>query len=311
MRTSAEGRKFLTLHEGVVLTCYLDPVGIPTIGMGFTNRSKVLTSMVGKLKPGKTKITLKQADRVLDEMLGKEYEPPVVKGMPGAKQHEFDCGVSVCWNLGPKSLGWKWAKLWRSGAVSDAAAYLGSHYNTAAGKKLSGLVRRRKEEANLLEYGVYTGVGDLPEGVARVEHKEKPETGPDPVVKGAQEILTERGFDLGSADGWMGPKTKAAILAYQKAHPHLVNDGVLGPATLAQLRRDAAAAKTITKDVVAKIGPAVTAAGGGGSFLGIPVSWIVIGVAAVLVAGAAYILWRNRDVILRRFNSMTGKEVEV
>lgn len=82
--------------------------------------------------------------------------------------------------------------------------------------------------------GVYPA-DHVGEGIQR-RVRAKPSTKPDPVVKEAQELLTSRGFNPGAIDGWMGKKTKAALLAYQQAHPHLVNDGILGPATLAQLR---------------------------------------------------------------------------
>jgi len=36
--TSQRGRAFLRGHEGNPLTCYLDSVGVPTIGQGFTMR---------------------------------------------------------------------------------------------------------------------------------------------------------------------------------------------------------------------------------------------------------------------------------
>jgi peptidoglycan hydrolase-like protein with peptidoglycan-binding domain len=162
------------------------------------------------------------------------------------------------------------------------------------------LVRRRQEEAHLFLTGVYKGVGD---GVPRTETRAAPKK-PDPVVKEAQEILTARGFNPGAIDGWMGAKTRAAVIAYQKAHPHLVNDGVIGPATIAQLRRDAAAAK----DAVTKGSGSVLTAGVTAWAAGLPWAWIVGGVA-LLAAG--YFAWRYRDVIARRWNALRGKVVEV
>ena len=311
MDTSAQGRAFVRLHEGNPLTAYRDPVGVPTIGTGFTNGSRVVTEMLGKIVPGKTKITASQSDRIFAEMLQDEYEPPVEKGMPGAKQHEFDAGVSVVFNLGPRAMGWRWADLWRAGQKGDAASYLSSHYNTAKGKKLPGLVRRRKEEAVLLRDGIYTGIGDVaPEGVPRTEEPVVPKQ-PDPVVKEAQEMLTERGFNPGAIDGWFGAKTKAAVLAYQRAHPHLVNDGILGPATLAQLRRDAMAAK----EAIKKGGGALAGSGAAGTAAtlvsGVPWQWVVGVTGAVTVAALVYVAWRYRDVIARRWNTMRGKTVEV
>lgn len=53
-------------------------------------------------------------------------------------------------------------------------------------------------------------------------------------VKEAQIVLNKLGYNL-STDGVYGPKTKAAILDFQKKDPKLVNDGIYGPATRAAL----------------------------------------------------------------------------
>lgn len=303
-KISTQGRAFVRLHEGNPLTCYLDPVGIPTIGTGFTMgsdsvRRELAKIGITKLVPGKTKITAAQSDVILDAVLAAEYVPAVVAGSPNDReQHELDAAASVTFNLGVGAMNWTWAELWRKGQIKKAAAHLASNYNTAKGKKLPGLVRRRKEEALLFEKGIYTGVGVTKDVTAA------PPVLPDPVVKEAQELLTTAGLNPGAIDGWMGEKTKAAVVAYQKAHPHLVADGIIGPATIAQLRRDAGAAK----DVVAK--GASSAAGTGllAFTTGLPWGWIAAG---VLVAVVGYVAYRNRDVIARRWNSWRGKEVVV
>ena len=226
--------------------------------------------------------------------------------MPGAKQHEFDAGSSGGYNLGAdRFMGWKWADLWRAGRKREAAQYLSSHYNTAGGKKLPGLVRRRKEEALLLEKGIYTGI-ETAEGIPRTATEER--TGPDPVVKEAQEILSAKGFNPGAIDGWMGEKTRAAIIAYQEAHPHLVVDGILGPATLAQLRRDAQALGDMVKETATKGGGGAIGSGLLAFFTGLPWQWIIPGVVLVALAWA---LWTHRDVLQRRWNSLTGRKVVV
>ncbi|WP_174020394.1 glycoside hydrolase family protein [Agrobacterium fabrum] len=304
-KISAQGRAFVRLHEGNPLTAYLDPIGIPTIGTGFTMRSdsvrrELAKIGITKLVPGKTKITAAQSDIILDAVLAAEYVPAVVAGSPeNRKQHELDAAASVTFNLGVGAMNWTWAEYWRKGQIKKAAAHLASNYNTAKGKKLPGLVRRRKEEAQLFEKGIYTGVAS-----ATKEATVEPPPQPDPVVKEAQELLTTAGLNPGAIDGWMGEKTKAAVIAYQKAHPHLVADGIIGPATLAQLRRDAGAAK----DAVTK--GASSAAGSGllAFTAGFPWGWIAAG---VLVAVVGYVAYRNRDVIARRWNSWCGKEVTV
>lgn len=304
--TSPAGRAFLRGHEGNPLTAYLDPVNVPTIGTGFTMRSKAVRAALAKrgitkLAPGKTKITAAQSDEILAEVLAEEFEPAVVAKSPANRtQYQMDAATSVVFNLGTGAMVWKWADLWRAGRPKDAAEHLANNYNTANGKRLPGLVRRRKEEAHLFRTGEYKGVGA---GAPRTATDVAPKK-PDPVVKEAQELLTARGFNPGAIDGWMGEKTKAAVIAYQKAHPHLVADGIIGPATLAQLRRDAKAAK----DAATKGGGSIVSAGGLSWLAGLPWGWIVAGVA---IAALAYFAWRYRDVIARRWNSLRGKTVEV
>ncbi|PDT55022.1 MULTISPECIES: peptidoglycan-binding protein [Sinorhizobium] len=303
--TSPRGRAFIRGHEGNPLTCYLDPVGVPTIGTGFTMRSAACRRTLGKLGitnlvPGKTKITAEQSDAIFAAVLADEFEPAVIAKSPADRaQHQMDAAVSATYNLGVGAMEWTWADLWRSGDIKGAAAYLGGHYNTAGGKKLPGLVRRRKEEAELFLNGRYAPVGG-----AVKEATPKAPKNPDPVVTEAQEILTSKGFNPGAIDGWMGEKTRDAIIAYQKAHPHLVADGILGSATLAQLRRDAAAAReAVTKG-------AGSAAGSGflAFMAGLPWGWIALSVAALAVGYAAY---RYRDVIARRWNTWRGREAKV
>lgn len=304
-KVSPHGRAFIRGHEGNPLTCYLDPVGVPTIGTGFTMRSasvrrELAKIGITKLVPGKTKLTAAQSDAVFAAVLDTEFAPAVVAKSPAdRKQHQFDAGTSVVFNLGVGAMGWQWAELWRAGKLKAAAEYLASHYNTAQGKKLAGLVRRRKEEARLFLTGDY-GNG----GAAVKEATATPPKTPDPVVKEAQEILSARGFDPGAIDGWMGEKTKAAVIAYQKAHPHLVADGVIGPATLSQLRRDAMA----VKDAATKGAGSIAGSGATAWLAGSPWQWVAVAVAVGVIA---YFAWRYRDVIQARWNKFRGKEVAV
>lgn len=303
--TSPRGRAFMRGHEGNPLTCYLDPVGVPTIGTGFTMRSAAVRRALArlgitKLVPGETKITSAQSDTIFTAVLAEEFEPAVVAWSPASrKQHQMDAAVSTIYNLGAGAMQWTWADLWRAGKVKEAAAYLGSHYNTADGKKLPGLVRRRKEEAELFLNGRYASAGS-----AVKEAQPKPPRKPDAVVKEAQEILTSRGFNPGAVDGWMGEKTRDAIIAYQKAHPHLEADGILGPATLSQLQRDAKALReAATKGAGSAVGSGALA-----FMAGLPWGWIAAG---ALLLALGYVAYRYRDVIARRWNSWRGKEAKV
>ncbi|MBL6431689.1 MAG: peptidoglycan-binding protein [Alphaproteobacteria bacterium] len=64
-----------------------------------------------------------------------------------------------------------------------------------------------------------------------------------------QTILASLGHYDGALDGLAGPKTTKAVFAFQKDHPHLKTDGVLGPATAAALKRAAAIARPVRQPV--------------------------------------------------------------
>jgi murein L,D-transpeptidase YcbB/YkuD len=57
-------------------------------------------------------------------------------------------------------------------------------------------------------------------------------SGPD--VENLQSQLTAAGFEPGKLDGVFGPKTKAAVMAFQRARG-LEVDGIVGPRTWAAL----------------------------------------------------------------------------
>lgn len=72
-----------------------------------------------------------------------------------------------------------------------------------------------------------------------------------------QRALLARGYDLGTADGVWGAKSKAAARAFQKANG-LVADGVVGPRTLAALApdlREVGTTSLLTAELVRKVCP--------------------------------------------------------
>jgi len=56
-------------------------------------------------------------------------------------------------------------------------------------------------------------------------------------IKATQNLLANAGFDPGPADGIFGRRTKRAVKSFQRAHPPLAVDGVVGPHTYKALRK--------------------------------------------------------------------------
>lgn len=240
MQLSSKGAAFVRAHEGFVSRYYLDPVKVPTIGIGFTWRSSAFRDWWTKNKPGiafgpgvtMSRIEAENALRYLfDREYGKAVNNFLDKAVP---QHVFDGMASPVYNLGPGSLKWKWAAAAKAGDYARAASLLRTTGTTAKGRTLAGLVRRRKEEALLLEKGIYTGVG-----------AETKATGPvDPMADGvlarresgpavAQLIrdLHALGYYDGRLDDVFGPGTEAAVMEFQRRNG-LTVDGIAGPVTL-------------------------------------------------------------------------------
>jgi len=306
MQISDRGVRFVERHEGFVKRAYRDPVGIWTIGTGFTSRSKTTLRYLGKIKPGMTITRTKNAE-MLKAAFRDEYGPPIVKGMPGAKQHEFDAGCSLGFNCGSvRAMKWSWARIWRAANKQTtyeeraagkklAAAKLRVTARTARGRLLRGLVRRRKEEADLLEYGNYGDGGGHEAVMAKYR-----------MISEAQKLLNKHGFGPIAVDGKDGPRTLAAVLKFQESHPDLTNDGVIGSATLAQLRR-----RTIAK----QDGATSLVVGTGGTAALVVANnyfgqWVFFGLAALLCCGIAYVVWTNRTEIIHKANQVRRKVVD-
>lgn len=70
----------------------------------------------------------------------------------------------------------------------------------------------------------------------RIGHLNPLEHTGDDGVSGIQARLRNLGYQPGPIDGVLGPRTTAAIRAFQREHPPLVVDGICGPRTRARLR---------------------------------------------------------------------------
>lgn len=244
MNLSSEGATFLRLHEGFVDHWYIDPVNVPTIGIGFTWRSVSFRDWWAKNKPGVpfakgAKMTREEADAALIYICAREYGKAVNDFLAPHKvrQHVFDGMTSPVYNLGTGSLKWKWAAAVRNMDLREAAARLRNTGTTGKGPKgrvkLAGLVRRRKEEADLLQNGNYGSSAALVDADPMADGMlVRGERGK--AVAELQGRLSKAGFYKGAVDGIFGYGTEAAVLEYQR-HKGLNADGYAGPKTLAAL----------------------------------------------------------------------------
>ena len=140
---SDRGVKLIKEFEGCRLKAYYDSAGVITIGYGTTNSDKSITGTT--IKKGMT-ISQATADKWLKESLNKKYGPKVNKydGHYKWTQNEFDALISFAYNIGSID------QLTDNGKRSkQAIANAMPQYCHAAGKKLPGLVRRRKAEREL------------------------------------------------------------------------------------------------------------------------------------------------------------------
>jgi len=145
MRLTDNGIRLLQEFEGLRLTSYLCSAGVPTIGYGATFYHDGT-----KVKLGQT-ITRDQAAQLLKDHL-KEFEGSVTGLLNGTKvnANQFDALVSFCYNLGAANLAKSQLLRFIKANPNDpkiAAEFL--KWNRAGGEVSTGLVRRRKKEAQL------------------------------------------------------------------------------------------------------------------------------------------------------------------
>lgn len=138
MRISPRGIDLIKEFEGFRAQAYRDPVGVLTIGYGFTQGVQAGDSM-----------TREQAEQRLRQELV-AYENAVNRATQGqATQEQFDALVSFAWNVGVKGMaGSSVIKAHVRGDYQAAARAFGL-WNKAGGKVWPGLTRRRAAEAAL------------------------------------------------------------------------------------------------------------------------------------------------------------------
>lgn len=177
MRISDTGLKLIKDFEGLRLQSYKDPAGIWTIGYGHTKG----------VRKDQT-ITQDQATAFLLEDL-QTAEAAVNALGRNLTQGEYDGLVSFTFNCGPKNL-----HQLVDGRTMDVIKEKILLYNKAGGTVLTGLMRRRRAELQLMTGTAPDAAGDL--------------------RKAFQHFLN--GYDYGLAiDGIIGPKTRKAWNDYK------------------------------------------------------------------------------------------------
>lgn len=210
--TSNKGIQFLIQEEGLVKRPYLDSVGIPTIGVGMT----YYPDSGRKVKMTDPPLTTEQAIKYFRMML-KNYEHGVYSvTRDDINQNHFDALVSLTYNIGVA--GFKSSTLLKKVNANKDDKSISAEFEkwkNAGGKPI--LLARRKREAELYFKPVV----------------EQQATDEQLYINQVKMVQTKLGVD---ADGIFGKNTKAAVIEFQKKHK-LAPDGIVGPATLAELNK--------------------------------------------------------------------------
>lgn len=142
--TSANGLAIIKKHEGLRLSSYLCPAGVPTIGYGNTRYPDGRKVILGeKLSSEKEAIQLLLASL-------QSFEAAVNRHLPNLNQCQFDALVSFTYNVGTGAF--IKSTLLKKAKVNPADPSILDEFQKwvrGGGRVLPGLVTRRREEANL------------------------------------------------------------------------------------------------------------------------------------------------------------------
>ena len=142
---SAKGLDLIKSFEGLRLNAYLCSANVPTIGYGSTYYANDQ-----KVKMG-DKITKEQAEILLRKTV-RDFEQNVnaLLNTTPVNQNQFDALVSFAFNLGTGALAKSTLlKLVKANPNDVAISREFDKWVNAGGKKVKGLVLRRKKEAEL------------------------------------------------------------------------------------------------------------------------------------------------------------------
>jgi len=338
---SVNGLNAIRMEEGRALRAYQDSVGVWTIGYGITNFDK---NIEFKVERGAT-ITAEQAEQLLYSSLQKNYLPAVLRVLDQPKlthpQGAVDGGLSMHFNTGG-IIKASWPAKLNAGDIEGARVSFES-WNKAGGRVLADLVRRRAHEWGIItreDYGHLTGPeieDDLGRGIGTGElltalpgHPAGPivpgnvaTDGPPsspatpapgvlrlgsigPAVLAVQKQLVALGY-LSPVNSTFDAATEMQVGQFQKAHPNLTIDGIVGPATRAALAR-ALALRQKAANVAKGATATVAASGGLWQAFGAHIGEIALAIGTIaLVAWGLYLAWQHRAEIEAIINKKLGR----
>lgn len=154
MRLSTEGAEFIGAFEGFSATLYNDPAGHCTIGYGhLVHHGNCDGSEPPEFKKG---ITRRSAAQLLREDARAAEETIEDAVAVELSQAQFDALVSFCFNVG--SGNFRASTLLKKLNAGKARAVPSEldRWVFAGGKKLDGLIRRRRAEGRLFATGDYS-----------------------------------------------------------------------------------------------------------------------------------------------------------
>lgn len=178
MRISQAGLDLIKRFEGLSLTAYKDVAGVPTIGYGTTRYPNGSMVRLGD------KCTEAQAGEYLREaVIGCEEAVSQYIGVP-LSQAQFDALVSLVYNVGAGAFSESTLRRKLNAADYRGAAVEFDRWVYAGGRKIEGLIKRRRAERELFESGL-----DVPQSGAPV-----PGAGTPPVAETATYLAGEAAY---------------------------------------------------------------------------------------------------------------------
>ena len=207
-KISQNGLKLIMQFEGCRLQAYKCAAGVWTIGYGHT--AGVYSGM--KITQAQAEEFLKQDCRKFENYVNNPAYVPMTETL---NQNQFDALVSFAFNCGAGNL----KKLCAGRTAAQISAAI-PKYNKAAGKVLSGLVRRRAAEVKLF---------NTPVSSTSKVNNESEDYDMTTIKKGAngKSVKVWQIIVGATPDGNFGSGTENMTKTWQKIHG-LTPDGIVG-----------------------------------------------------------------------------------